>query len=649
MVVKHHHRALWLCLFLLWRIREPGVLFAGPGRVTRDTPGIGRWLQVLESVQDVEQLPPLPQDILLLLRQRLRQERRYDLADALLEILRPRLEAAGLRLEDDRDGQTRLVPHKTTLMASHRKAALAAKAARSYAEEALKQSLQADTEEEALAAADAAALGVHQAFADSSDLSGLKGRQASDLALSLALAGCDESQIFDQLGTIAEKELLGRQRSLVTVQQMLERLATAGYRQQDYPGVFKAGLTALKRLSCPSSSNLRDLEVGNYSLHSPRPLLWLFRHSTRQGRRCIPPRASKVHEAVERLSQSSQPLVIDLGCGFGASSLGLAQGGHAVLAVDASAHCIRYATALRRRWQLPQSQVSFVQCAAEDALAAVLSVEMAAVKWILINFPTPFAAPESDGAREEMVTSGNSHLPETFDSADFMANMKMLEDARQCLLERGCSDGAGLLVQSNVEDVAVMLRQMAEANGWETVMDPSMGTFVAELQASQWQPRRQQQFAAAAQQRAKGPGWLTSSPLPRLARTETEAYYTAESLAIHRAAALNISPYDMLPEELESIQPHQVALITLEEPRLLRLRQNRAAEMKAQKRSMLLEDDYAEPARVRKDLELTAELQSFNPQWREAVDMTYLSPEECAAVLIRQVKQDRDAAALRLQ
>lgn len=117
----------------------------------------------------------------------------------------------------------------------------------------------------------------------------------------------------------------------------------------------------------------------------------------------------------------------------------------------------------------------------------------------------------------------------------------------------------------------------------------------------------------------------------------------------YKAAALNISPYDMLPEELESIQPHQVALITLEEPRLLRLRQNRAAEMKAQKRSMLLEDDYAEPARVRKDLELTAELQSFNPQWREAVDMTYLSPEECAAVLIRQVKQDRDAAALRLQ
>ena len=45
------------------------------------------------------------------------------------------------------DGQTHLVPHKSTLVAQHRKAALAAKAARSYADEALKRSLQADTEE----------------------------------------------------------------------------------------------------------------------------------------------------------------------------------------------------------------------------------------------------------------------------------------------------------------------------------------------------------------------------------------------------------------------------------------------------------------------------------------------------------------------
>ena len=147
---------------------------------------------------------------------------------------------------------------------------------------------------------------------------------------------------------------------------------------------------------CPESSNLRDLQMGNYSLHSPRPLLWLYRHATRQGRRCIPPSVSKVHEAVAKLSQSSRPVVIDLGCGFGASSLGLAQRGFAVLAVDASAHCIRYATALSRRWRL--RHVSFVQCAAEEALAAIQTIEDVDVKWILINFPTPFAV-QSDSAR----------------------------------------------------------------------------------------------------------------------------------------------------------------------------------------------------------------------------------------------------------
>ncbi|CAL1129057.1 unnamed protein product [Cladocopium goreaui] len=243
-----------------------------------------------------------------------------------------------------------------------------------------------------------------------------------------------------------------------------------------------------------------------------------------------------------------------------------------------------------------------------------------------------------------------------------MANQKMLEDARQCLLARG-HDGH-LLVQSNVEDVAVTLREMAEGNGWEAVTDGSFGPEQQELQASQWQPRRQQHFAATDGRRAFGPGWLVSSPLPRLARTETEAYYTGESLPIHRvalrpkkslsrsaaawAAALNISPHDILPEELTTLQAYQVALITVEEERLVKLRQNRVADMKTRKMSMLVEDDYTEVARVRQDLQLTKELNQLNPHWPEAVDMTYLSPEECASLLIRQVKEGKKAAALRL-
>eukprot|EP00435_Cladocopium_sp_Y103_P035589 s912_g9.t1 len=556
--------------------------------------------------------------------------------------IRPAAATAPAPAAAAQDGGTRLVPHRGASAARQRRAVRAAKAARQGALGALKRSLKAENEEEqrchwwsleAVAAAAAAARGVREALEEDVAVA-LKGRQASDLALSLALAGCDDPEIFDawfkcqtqplchyqsaNLAQIAEKELLARQRSLVSVQQTVERLATAG---QDFPGLFKAGEAALKRLG-------GLVEFG-------RPLLWLFRHATRQGRRCIPPTSSKVHEAVLRLSQSGKPLVIDLGCGFGASSLGLAQHGFAVLAVDASAHCIRYATALARRWQLPESGAGFVQCGAEEALAAAQSADID-VKWILINFPTPFAV-QSDRA-------GLSHLPQSFESSDFMANQKMLEDARQCLLARG-PDGH-LLVQSNVEDVAVTLRGMAEANRWEAVTDGSLGPERQELQAMPL-PR-------------SGSPVANSTLLPRmaseplalaghwLARTETEAYYTGESLPIHRAAALNISPNDILPEELTSLQPYQVALITVEEERLVKLRQNRVADMKIRKMSMLIEDDYADVARVRQDLQLTKELKHLNPQWPDAVDMTYLSPEECASLLIRQVKEGKKAAALRL-
>lgn len=115
-----------------------------------------------------------------------------------------------------------------------------------------------------------------------------------------------------------------------------------------------------------------------------------------------------------------------------------------------------------------------------------------------------------------------------------------------------------------------------------------------------------------------------------------------------QAAALNISPHDILPEELTTLQAYQVALITVEEERLVKLRQNRVADMKTRKMSMLVEDDYTEVARLRQDLQLTKELNQLNPHWPEAVDMTYLSPEECASLLIRQVKEGKKAAALRL-
>ncbi|CAK0833881.1 unnamed protein product, partial [Prorocentrum cordatum] len=120
-----------------------------------------------------------------------------------------------------------------------------------------------------------------------------------------------------------------------------------------------------------------------------------------------------------------------------------------------------------------------------------------------------------------------------------MANVQLLEAARRCLAATG---GAGtLLVQSNVEDVAVTLREAAESRGWEAVEDdgslgPSVDDAVDPEGASTWLPRRQLRHVRLGGRRAAGPGWLAASPLAPEAASETERYYLSEGLPIHRVA-----------------------------------------------------------------------------------------------------------------
>jgi len=289
-----------------------------------------------------------------------------------------------------------------------------------------------------------------------------------------------------------------------------------------------------------SSTTLRDLQAGNFSLHSERPLRWLFRHALRQGRRSVCPAdsASIAKEAVAQLgchiSGQPKPLIVDLGCGFGVGNLGLAcaEGDWHILAVDASAHCIRYAQSLARRWRLPPERLCFAHCGAMAAVNAVTEDYPGPVQWILVNFPTPYAAVGGE-------QSGNSQLPRSANSGDFMVNGDLLAAARECLLARGAGRGA-LLVQSQCEDVAVMLRMRAEASGWvaDIVSGVHGGGSIepsSQIPAEQWMPRRQLRWrAGAGSALAEGPGWLHASPLPPIAATETERFYEQSGLPLYR-------------------------------------------------------------------------------------------------------------------
>jgi SAM-dependent methyltransferase len=97
----------------------------------------------------------------------------------------------------------------------------------------------------------------------------------------------------------------------------------------------------------------------------------------------------------------SLPLVIDVGCGYGATLLGLCydqvrgpgrdgSNNFNFLGCDMSGHSISYCAALAHRWGL-ESNCHFLVCEAYACLAWVLASYPGPVQWVLLQFPTPFA------------------------------------------------------------------------------------------------------------------------------------------------------------------------------------------------------------------------------------------------------------------
>ena len=124
--------------------------------------------------------------------------------------------------------------------------------------------------------------------------------------------------------------------NLQEIQNLSTEIGRTPFRSpEDCPELFRRAAALLRgsALEGSGSGTLRDLERGSLTLHSRRPLLWLFRHALRQGARSVPPDdASAACEAVAALvgggprDGEQVPIVIDLGCGFGVSSLGILEG-----------------------------------------------------------------------------------------------------------------------------------------------------------------------------------------------------------------------------------------------------------------------------------------------------------------------------------
>jgi len=209
------------------------------------------------------------------------------------------------------------------------------------------------------------------------------------------------------------------------------------------------------------------------------------------------------------------PLVMDIGCGFGVSLLGLARTGMYInktlciesinrsdedddnddndgskynfLGCDLSKHAINYARGIASRWGI-SDKCKFCVISAEPFVTWVLKHYQGPVKMILIQYPTPYSLPtphhddgDSDGDDDRSsrggqcnsfmrahYSRGNSQLPHISISTATPENMKKMMMYHQgfmvtdklietTILIAAKTVGCIIMLQSNVQDVAVTM------------------------------------------------------------------------------------------------------------------------------------------------------------------------------------------------
>ena len=413
----------------------------------------------------------------------------------------------------------------------------------------------------------------------------LRGRKAADAAFWFALSGASSPNAVKLLnsltsGSILELERFGNKSSCRAkdIMHIVERLYATGLTgdlSKRLSDVAAKCLSDKEFRGCNKSTNegIVDLLLRQeFDLHSDRSLLWIWRFSIRQKKQrsflrgateqyerynngsgeIVSPAKESITERTEYnwselFADPSNPLVIDIGCGYGVSLHGLAtlqekdladfdtkeeldiEWEHCnFLGVDLSRTAIGFGNALSRRWGV-QAKLAYVVGSAEDVLQAVQRTYPGSVCLAMIQFPTHFKLQKvsnADGENDNEETKGNSQLPK-HPYSDFMVTNNLLQIARETLSSRG-----KLIMQSNVEDVAVYMRDIAESCGFSALAVSNPITSFDEIKARV--PQRTKEYVKTGGKRALGEGWARDALLPRRGATETDVACLLETTPVHR-------------------------------------------------------------------------------------------------------------------
>jgi len=404
--------------------------------------------------------------------------------------------------------------------------------------------------------------------------------------------------LFEALTHICLEELtrFGKRSSCraMDIMHIIERVAAAGITTETFQKLQKEAAVCLESKNKHDIAELdrrgvlKCLRRGEFELHSERSLLWIWRFSAKQRKqKQILTTLEKPLETIDdckdddeneeevnetnggtnnptlhrveidwndMFEDPSLPLVIDIGCGMGVSILGLSTlkdrsendtsnnspmlnsidwSGCNYLGADLSRLAINFATRISQRWQI-NGRTQFIVRSGEETLEEIINTYPGKVQLCMIQFPTPFRFVSDDerSDSEDLFgdeTLGNQQLPNNAFNG-FMVSRNLLNLALSTL----DSDSGRLLLQSNVEDVAVFMKNTACDIGFEPIkclpseLDNTVHRQNLDL------PKRMEKWMSIGGERAQGDIWNTVSVIPPRGKTETEAACLVNGTPIHR-------------------------------------------------------------------------------------------------------------------
>jgi len=342
--------------------------------------------------------------------------------------------------------------------------------------------------------------------------SDLRGPTASDACFNFSLAGLQHSDgLFRTLTRVGIHELkrTGRRASFkpTHVLHMVEKFAACDIQGQYAIDLYHDAGECLETKGYDDFGLIKSLKDGNFGFHSPRPLIWLWRFSSRQkklstGDSISNPKGTRSIGWAEIFDDTSKPLVVDIGSGLGASLLNLST--------------------------LTNNYDAKYFCTSAENFLSELQFYTGGTALIMINFPSPY--------RLSVTGSGNSQLP-TMNSNQFMVTKEILEQISRLLSK---SDDVGgenfFLFQTKCEDVAVLVKNECLALG---TLEPvpcknPMKDIDIQYENRGKRPKRVDDWLTPLAERAEGSMYSSTPLLPTVGRPETEVQCSYENSVVHR-------------------------------------------------------------------------------------------------------------------